>query len=345
MRTKQRSFCLLALLVASYLSVLSVARAIPETDYQSTYTNTILPFRDSGERFTFYSADNKYRFSGVRFIHPRAKGVFVVINGFTESWMKYGELFYDLYQEGYSIISYDHRGQGVSPHLILDHPQVGFVDHFSDYSNDMNEFMAKIVTPMHHHRGGLFLLANSMGGAVAAEYLEDHPSTFEAVVLSSPMLEINTRPYPQFIAHAIVGSLSAIGFARRYAIGQHNADLDATFRNNTLTGSKVRWWSYGYVGKEHPDILIGGASNGWVNTSISTTSAIRKNIPKIMTRTLLLEAGKDSFVMNKPIKMASTQIPHARLISFPDARHGILMESDPIRNQALQQIESFFLEN
>ena len=345
MSTKIRAFCLLVLLFSIFLATLPFARAIPETDYQTTYTNTILPFRDSGERFTFESADKKLQLSGVRFIHPGARGLIVVINGFTESWMKYGELFYDLYQEGYSIISYDHRGQGLSPHLVSGRPQVGYVDRFSDYSDDMNEFMERIVKPVHQYPGGLFLIANSMGGAVAAEYLEHHPLTFEAAVLSAPMLAINTHPYPPCIAHAIVGTLCAIGLARHYAIGQHDADLNAPFRNNTLTGSKVRWWSYGYVGKQHPEILIGGASNGWVNTSLGTTTNIRKDISRITTRTLLFEAGKDSFVMNKPIKLASSRIPNARLIDFPESRHGILMESDPIRDLALQQIERHFSGN
>jgi lysophospholipase len=344
MRNKPLFAFLIAGLIAALgvLAAAPLARAISEKNYESTYTNTVLPFRNSGEKFTFPSADGKYRLSGVRFIHPHEKGLIVVVNGFTESWMKYGELFYDLYKEGYSVISYDHRGQGLSPHLVPRHPQIGYVDHFSEYADDLNAFMEKVAEPLHPESKNLFLIANSMGGAVAAEYLERHPSTFEAAVLSAPMLAINTKPYPPCIAHGMVAGLGLLGLGRHYAIGQHDANLDAPFENNTLTGSKVRWWSYGYVGKENPEILIGGASNHWVDTSLSETRHIRQDIPLNTTRVLLLEAGKDQFVLNKPISAATTQMPHTQLLSFPDSKHGILMESDPIRNKAMKEIEKFF---
>lgn len=333
----------LILCLALTLAVTPFVHAIPEKNYEITYIQTVLPFRNSGEKFSFFSADGKYRLSGVRFMHPREKGLIVVVNGFTESWMKYGELFHDLYGRGYSIISYDHRGQGLSPHLVPGHPQIGYVDHFSDYTGDLNAFMEQVVKPIHPDSKGLFLIANSMGGAIAAEYLEHHPSTFEAVVLSAPMLRINTKPYSELIAHGMVAGLGILGFGRHYAIGQHDANLNAPFQNNTLTGSKVRWWSYGYVGKENPEILIGGASNHWVNTSLSETKGIRKNIPRITTRVLILEAGKDEYVLNKPLSAAASQMKNAHLMSFPDSKHGILLESDPIRNRALDLIDRLFM--
>jgi lysophospholipase len=204
--------------------------------------------------------------------------------------------------------------------------------------------MEKVVKKLHPESRGLFLIASSMGGAVAAEYLELHssPPPFEAVVLSAPMFAINTKPYPEYIAHGIVTTLSTLGFGRHYAIGQHDCNPKQPFEGNRITGSRARWAAYTKVGRDHPEILIGGASNRWVETSLNETSRIRKEISKITTRVLILEAGDDDFVLNKPLSAAASQMRNGRLVAFPDSQHGILLESDPIRNKALGAIERFF---
>jgi lysophospholipase len=319
-------------------------RAIPEKNFKSNYTRSILPFLESGKRLSFASADGKYSLSGVVFRHPRERGMIVVVNGRTESWLKYGELFHDLYSQGYSVISYDHRGQGLSPHFVPWNHQIGHVAHFGDYAQDLNMFMEKVVKPLHPDSKGLFLIANSMGGAVAAEYLELHgnPPPFQAVVLCVPMLEINTKPYPEWFAQIMVGTLTTLGFGEHYAPGQHDSNFNAPFDHNPVTGSSDRWWSYGMAALTHPRIKLGGPSNGWVATSLSETKRIRKAIPEITLPVLILDAGKDEFVLDKALYAASSTMPNCRLISFPEARHGILMESDPIRDRALAEIEGFF---
>jgi len=319
-------------------------RAISETNFKSNFAQTILPFLNSGTRLSFQSADGKYRLSGVLFQHPHARGMIVIVNGRTESWLKYGELFYDLYTQGYDLISYDHRGQGLSPHLVSWNHQIGHVEHFCEYAADLNKFMETVVKPIHPDSKNLFLIANSMGGAIAAEYLEDHnnPPPFQAVVLSAPMLEINTKPYPEWFAQLMVGTLTEIGFGKHYAIGQHDSSLTAPFDHNPVTGSQARWWSYGMAAILHPEIKLGGPSNGWVATSLSETKRIRKEISRITCPVLILSAGRDEFVLNQPLSEAISRMPKAHLLKFPTSLHGILVESDEIRSKALRAIERFF---
>ena len=136
------------LLVCS-LAQAPLTHAISEKNYQHDYQETILPFLKSGEQFNFQSADGKYALSAIRFTHPDEKGLIVVVNGQSEPWLKYGEVFYDLYQKGYSVYSYDHRGQGLSPHLGANNSQIGHVDHFLHFPLDLNEFMEKVIKPVH----------------------------------------------------------------------------------------------------------------------------------------------------------------------------------------------------
>ena len=335
-----RAVCvLIALLVLA-----PSCRAISEENYATTYKTAVLPFLNSGQRFNFPSADGKYALSGIRFLHPHAKGMIVVVNGFSQSWLQYGELFYDLYHQGYSVISYDHRGQGLSPHLVPFNSQIGYVRDFSEYSDDLDAFMEHVVKPLHPGARGLFLIAHSMGAAVATEYLELHSASppFEAAVFCAPMYQITTAPYPEWLAQTTVGTAHLLGLGQHYAIGKHDYDPKEPFKSNKVTQSFARWQQNQQTKTKYPEIVIGGPSNEWVNTSLSKTRRIRSKEAAITVSTLLLEAGKDQLVGSQAESQAGAMIPHSRLILFPESQHEILMEKDTIRDKALSEIERFF---
>ena len=314
--------------------------AIPENDYARTYEREVKPFLASGQRFSFQSADGKTDLQGIRFIHPKAKGTIVAVNGSTESWLKDGELFYDLYRSGFSVASYDHRGQGLSPHLVPSNPQIGQIDDFALYAADLNAFVRQEIAPEKNEK--TFLLANSMGGGIALDYLQSYPSPFRAVALTAPMIRINTAPYPESVARTMVAFLQMIGLGDHYTIGKHNWNPKEPFEGNTLTSSRARWDCGHSVWQSHPGAVLGGPSNDWVARAISRTAEIRKRLPEIKANILILQAGKEHFVMNPDQEMARAAIPGTLLVRLPDARHGILKESDPIREKALAKILRFF---
>jgi lysophospholipase len=332
----------LPLLLVTGLVATPRAVAIPERDYSRAYAEEVEPFLLSGERFTFRSADGKYDLSAIRFVHPRPKGIIVVVNGRSESWLKYGELFHDLYRDGYSVYSYDHRGQGLSPHLVATIPQLGHIDRFLEYSRDLNAFMEGVIRPVHPGSNGLFLIAHSMGAAVAAQVMETHAPPFEAAVFIAPMFEINTNPYPEALALGIVAALNGVGLGDRYAIGEHDDDPAAPFESNRVTSSRPRWEAMRAVWRNHPPAVIGGASNAWVEEALRATADIRGHLAAITTPLLLLQSGRDRLVINVSQQQADRVMQNCRLISFPEAKHEILMECDPIRMGALEAIRAFF---
>ena len=329
------------------LATITPCLAISENNYAQTYKSAVLPFLNSGKRFNFPSADGKLSLSGVRFLHPHAKGMIVLLNGRAQSHLNYAELFYDLHRQGYSVISYDHRGQGLSPHLVSFNSQIGYIEHFSEYSDDLNSFMEQVVKPLHPSSKGLFLIAHSMGAAVATEYLETHttPPPFEAAALCVPMFQINTAPYPGWLAHFIVGSLQTLGLGRHYAPGEHDYDSQEPFSKNKVTHSLIRWQQMQQIKNDYPRALIAGASSGWVNTSLSETRKIRARESAISVPTLILKAGEDQLVINQAETRAGEVIHHCQLRAFPGAKHEILMESDPLRTQALREIMRFLKES
>lgn len=115
------------------------------------------------------------------------KKAIVISNGRIESYLKYQETIYDLYQQGFSVFALDHRGQGLSDRLT-ENPHQGHVNQFADYVSDFAEFIETVVLPTEHQ--SMAILAHSMGGAIATHYLHQHPNVFDCAVLSSPMFGI-----------------------------------------------------------------------------------------------------------------------------------------------------------
>ena len=314
--------------------------AIPEKDYAQIYASKVNPFLTSGERFSFLSEDGATRLQAIRFLHPDAKGTIVVVNGSTESCLKYGELFYDLYLQGYNITSYDHRGQGLSPHFVLSNSQIDQIDDFNLYAADLNKFVRNEMP-----RGGsqnLYLLAHSMGGAVAIDYLQRYPSPFRAVVLSAPMIRINTAPYPEWLARLVMQFLHVAGQGNNYAPGKHDRDPNEAFEANKITSSKARWQEINCIWNAHPEAVLGGPSNEWVRQALEQTCKIRKQATAVGTPTLILQAGDDEFVINPSSAELQRMFSSPKRLFFEDSKHEILMEKDMIRDAAMKATLEFY---
>ena len=133
-----------------------------------------------------------------------------------------------------------------------------------------------------------------------------------------------------------------LGQGSRYAPGEHDFDPKAEFASNKITGSNLRWKLMNRGKLLHPASITSGASIDWVDATLTSTPKILNGLGRIRTPILILQAGNDQLVRNKSIKEAATGIPDCSLINFPDSKHEILMESDPIRKGALRAIERFF---
>jgi lysophospholipase len=291
------------------------------------------------EPFSFRSADGHFALSAVRIPATHPKGIIVVVGGRSESWLKYRSLFRDLHSAGYTVYSYDHRGQGLSPHLVRDHPQIGHIDDFREYSRDLGA----LITEVRRREGGrsVNLIGHSMGAAVIAEYLADHPDHgIRKAVLVAPMFRINTSPWPEPLGRLVLALLQCAGRGSAYAPGEHDALPDEPFARNRVTSSREHWRETLTFRREHPGAVTGGASVDWVAQALARSSAIRKKARSLCPETLILQAGHDDMVIPWiPPALDGKHSPS--VICFPDARHEILNEKDPIRSSALGAILEF----
>src|SRR3712207_9180503 len=91
----------------------------------------------------------------------------------------------------------------------------GHVPDFSLISEDLGRFMDRVVLP--DRIGPLMLFAHSMGGHIAARYLEHRAGLFAAAILSAPMGDFHTRNIPRWVVQNSAAVMTTVGFAGEYA--------------------------------------------------------------------------------------------------------------------------------
>ena len=279
------------------------------------------------------------------FIKPNAKTGVVILPGRTEPMLKYAEVIWDLWNQGFSIFLISHRGQGESDHL-LSNPQIGHIDRYMKYPADVDNFMRTIVNPIRPKN--LFLLAHSMGGGIAALYEGTYPGNFQGIILNAPMMEINTSPYPAWVANTITSTqCDTMGNNTSFAIGQgnygDNPDFN-TYAGNGVTHSKTRWTvTKANLFANNPSLKLGGVSNQWYCNWVEGTGLIRGDAlaPYNLTPTVLFQAGGDQVVNPGGQGKYCSQAQNCSLIVVPGAGHEILQETDDLRNLEMSRIVKF----
>ncbi len=270
------------------------------------------------------------------FIHPEEKAAVVISSGRTEAAIKYKELIFDLYNNGFSVYIFDHRGQGLSGRMLPD-PEMGYIDNFENYVKDMKKFYDTVVTLKPHKN--IFLLAHSMGGAIAMTYLEEYPDDFTAAAFSSPMLGL---PCPTC---ELIGILT--GDEPKYAMGHSDYEGNKEpFEKNTLTNSEIRFEIMNNEFEKNKKARLGGATYQWVYKSCKQFEKIFKNLDKIKTPLILFSAENEEIVdrnahsdfIEKMLELGKT----VKSYEVPKAKHELFIETDEIRIPVLTKILDFF---
>ncbi|MFT5881045.1 MAG: lysophospholipase [Moritella sp.] len=272
----------------------------------------------------------------------------LLLGGRSESYQKFRELIYDLCQQGYSVYSLDHRGQGMSDRL-LNNLHKGHVEYFRDYVTDVKFFIDKVMTPSQHNKR--YLLCHSMGGAIASLYLQSYHHDFNAAVLSSPMFGINFGQIPRPVANVYNRAMhmvnKLINTESFYAPGKGDFS-HSPFESNPLTHSPLRFdifrRSYGF----HPQTQLGGPTINWLQQSVKACRQAIQYAGNIKTPTLVLQAGSDEVVLaeaQNQFCQILNQTQHnqpAAPVLIPGAAHELFLEADIFRIPALTVALNFF---
>lgn len=321
-----------------YISQESDVSTYPKTKFMTFYIEKF----STGYWKQANGADIFYGFV----IHPNANKCIVVSQGRSESLVKYAEFIYELYQNGYTVFSFDHQGQGQSSRL-LPNPHIGYVRNFNDYISDMHTLLSKVLEPVleKHQQQGLekILLCHSMGGAIGTLFVQTYPRVFTKLILSAPMLGIKTpigETLTLFIAKTALWFRRLVRLPASYFFGQGNYS-PYPFDKNRLTNSEVRYRVFREMMVDYPQNQLGGISFDWLVQAIIGMRKARQNAALILIPTLVFQAQQEQIVDNAKMNEFVEDLPNATLLRVADAQHELLFEQDLARTLVLKEILDF----
>jgi lysophospholipase len=335
------------------------AKFTTEQQLSNHSISAIEDFWQQGQFGEFNGVDN-IRINFARFTNPANKRCLIISSGRSEAYLKYKELSFDFFQQGFNIFILDHRGQGLSQRMLANQQQ-GYVNNFDDYAEDLHYFISDIVnvncqTELATTKNKLYLLAHSMGGAIALRYLQKHPNIIDAAVLSSPMIAFNNGGLPQWLSNAVITSGDKInhwfGNSPWYFFAQQDYQVDE-FIDNPLTHSKIRFQRFLAIYQQVPKIQLGGVTIHWLQQAIKTTKAIFTDLNKLTTPILVIQSGADSVVDNNAQnefcaqlhKLQPKSCANGQPIVVDEAKHELFFENDKYRQKALSNALNWFTQH
>lgn len=273
------------------------------------------------------------------------KGTIVICHGFTENSEKYHELIYYFLQNGYQAAIYDQRGHGKSFRELADRSVI-HVRHFSQYTQDLHVFVHKIVLKkMKTDRKHLYLFGHSMGGCVAARYLEKYPDDFAKAVLSAPMMGLNLGKWPIWMAEVICIFKRACGRGTERIFNQTPFNPKEAFKDCSAS-SRDRFMYFHEIRLKTPAYQVGGATYYWGQEAIRAGRLARKKkeVRKIKTPLIMFIAGHDTLVDRKAQDKFMRNLEGGRIILAPESRHEIYRGENRTLKNYLGAIYSFLEE-
>ncbi|MCJ8344334.1 alpha/beta hydrolase [bacterium] len=265
------------------------------------------------------------------------KGTLLIVQGYSEFIEKYEELIGEFRAKGYSVVTYDSRGQGLSTRFVSDLHK-GFVDSYSQMVSDMQQVYDEVVMKMPKPH---ILLAHSMGGNVAMRFLQERKQVFDHAFLSAPMLGWNE---PVGIVSILSSIFVLFGMGQSYAIGAGPPSSDIRKAiSSRLTSDLTRAENVAKYCDKESSLWMGGPTWQWVKeASKSILIATKKrNCQKIQTPTTILSPTNDVVISGANHKLLASYSENISVVEFEGSKHEILIEKDEYRNKFWQTFEKF----
>jgi lysophospholipase len=298
----------------------------------------------AGARITRWAAPDGWTLR--RFDWPAdgvPRGCMLFQGGRGDIFEKYLEAFAHWQAQGWSVTSFDWRGQGGSGRLSSD-SHVGHVEDFQAYIDDFRAFWTGWIeegpgphVALGHSMGGHLLLRALVEGAAQGE------SGPDAAVLVAPMLGLHS-PLGARLGERMAALLGGVGNSARPAWKGNERPATTETRQALLTHDQDRYEDEIFWQTSKPELLLGPPSWRWVIEAFGSTRRLRDD-PRLKTLKvplLFVVADNDKLVLPKAIYAVVAKLPDARVVRFgKESAHEILREVDAVRNRAIGEIDIF----
>ncbi|WP_044007708.1 alpha/beta fold hydrolase [Jannaschia sp. CCS1] len=265
-----------------------------------------------------------------------SNGTVLMFPGRTEYVEKYGRVASDLAENGYGMVAFDWRGQGLAdrpPHRR----DMGHVLTFDEYRQDVTAFL-KAMEPMNLPKPW-FLIGHSMGGCIGLRALYDGLDV-EAATFTGPMWGLQMSNLLRTLQPAITKLAGPMGFGKTFAPTTGPWE-PLEFEDNSLTTDRDQ---FDYMFRQtdvHPELALGGPSLSWVKAALWETEDLMEKTPLDLPALAIVGTGEQIVDVDAArTRMASW--PKGSYLSIEGGRHEVLMEADPLRDQSLDAILALF---
>lgn len=294
----------------------------------------------SGARISHWRASDGWPLR--RFDWPAegiGRGSILFQGGRGDIFEKYLEAFAHWHGQGWSITSFDWRGQGGSGRLSSDR-HVGHVDDFSTFTDDFRGFWAEWEPAV---AGPHVLMGHSMGGHLILRALVDGAAEPSAAVLIAPMLGLHS-PLGAGVGEGLAKVLGGVGDSARAAWKVNERPATIQTRQALLTHDLARYDDEIFWQSTEPELLLGPPSWRWVMQAFESTRRLRDDsrLKAMRIPVLMIVAEADKLVSPKAALQVAGKLPDVRVVRFgKESAHEILRETDRVRNRAIGEIDMF----
>lgn len=268
---------------------------------------------------------------------PRGRLLFQ--GGRSDVFEKYLEAIGHFHARGWSVTSFDWRGQGGSGRLSPD-PGVGHAGDFSIFSRDLQAFWREWSG---EGRGPLAVLGHSMGAHFLLRALVESAIQPDAAILCAPMIGVRS-PFGAWAGARLARYMMNRGDPARSAWRWSDEQTRVERRMRRLTldksrGQDDRWWQ-----EANPGLKLGPPSWAWIVEAFTAGHALERDprLAGVRTPVLMLVADGDRLVDSRAALRVAARLPDCQTVRFSAAEsaHEILRESRPVQARAFAAIDA-----
>lgn len=297
------------------------------------------PIPDNAMTGYFETRDKKrLRYAIFRSDITRATGTVVLLQGRNETIEKYYETISELTAAGLWVATFDWRGQGGSQRL-LKRSRAGHIRRFSDYENDLENFLENIVLP--DARLPFFVVAHSMGALVALSAAPRLANRVERMIVTGPFVGFEGGKWAKRFLQFMVRVLCLLGLGRLSPSGRKQSN--PAFEHNDLTSDRQRFERNRAIYEVCPQFTLGGPTFRWLSECFRAIKRVHTpdHLASIRIPTLVIAAGADTIVPIKEVERLASRFRACELITIDHAKHELLQEDDLYRGQVMAAAKAF----
>ncbi|MBQ3483248.1 MAG: alpha/beta hydrolase [Clostridia bacterium] len=309
---------------------------LQEMEFHARWQAEVLPYLAARREDGFFEGHGGVQ---LRYVYYRADapcGTVFLLHGLGESVEKYRELCYYFLLENRSVVLYDHRGHGLSTREADE--TVTHVRAFSQYVDDLDAAVRRFAdTPAPHD-----LFSHSMGGAIAALYLERGGDFFRRAILTAPMIAPTRKGLPMW------ATVAYCRFAERRGRGAERVRFLRPFSKKesfrySHARSRARFETYYRFKQENDGHWNGPPTYSWTAEAYRVPRAIlKKGAPeRVRAEVRLYSAEHDLLVAAAPQRKFAARVPHATFVPVKNAKHEIYAADEAVLFPYLNDLLDF----